>query len=537
MDSLRVVLILIGLLVLAAIVLFHKPAGESKRNHQRWLAGRREPHLGRAEGDKDSERTEPELKARQELPSSPANLAAGLASARMITRNPEHPDASFEPESEPASGRGHRESAPDKIITLYVQRRAGRRINGSELLEAAIKAGMVFGEMNIFHRLHEGETEPVFSMANLTAPGHFDPSNWNIFDTSGVTFFLTLPAPVSALDAWDAMFATARRMDELLEAEVLDDARCLVTRQRESRSYVSQCASTTVATACPPATDRPKMSKPVEEQIARLRDQINEHNHRYYVLDDPLISDAEYDRLLRQLEALENDHPELITRDSPTQRVGAGPASGFKTVEHRLAMLSLGNAFSEEEVTEFDQRVRTMLDLERIEYVAEPKLDGLAIALRYEQGELVLAATRGDGQHGEDVTENVRTIQAIPLRLRGQVPAELEVRGEVFMSRSGFDALNRRLGEAGEKQFVNPRNASAGSLRQLDPRITAQRPLRFYCYAAATEGRACAQSGRDPRAFESLRVAGESRGRTGGRAGWAAELSPTHRRASIATGL
>ncbi|MEN1727815.1 MAG: NAD-dependent DNA ligase LigA [Pseudomonadota bacterium] len=230
------------------------------------------------------------------------------------------------------------------------------------------------------------------------------------------------------------------------------------------------------------------MTEAVVKQIAQLRDQINEHNHRYYVLDDPLISDAEYDRLLRQLQAIEAEHPELITLDSPTQRVGAEPSKGFRTVQHQVPMLSLGNAFSEEEVAAFDERIRDRLDLEEVAYVAEPKLDGLAIALRYEQGELVLAATRGDGQQGEDVTDNVRTIQAIPLKLRGeQVPDTLEVRGEVFMSRSGFDALNRRLGEAGEKQFVNPRNASAGSLRQLDSRITAQRPLRFYCYGAATE--------------------------------------------------
>ena len=231
------------------------------------------------------------------------------------------------------------------------------------------------------------------------------------------------------------------------------------------------------------------------DQIARLREKINDHNHHYYVLDDPVISDAEYDRLLRELEALEARHPDLVTSDSPTQRVGAAPAEGFETVTHRVAMLSLGNAFSEEEVAEFDQRICNRLDVENVDYVAEPKLDGLAIALRYKDGELVQAATRGDGQQGEDVTGNVRTIQSIPLRLRGSnLPADLEVRGEVFMPRSGFHALNRRLaqkendgGNSSNKQFVNPRNAAAGSLRQLDPAITAQRPLRFYCYAAATE--------------------------------------------------
>ena len=228
----------------------------------------------------------------------------------------------------------------------------------------------------------------------------------------------------------------------------------------------------------------------VSERIDRLRRELDDHNYRYYVLDDPIVSDAEYDRLLRELEALEADHPDLITPDSPTQRVGAQPSAGFSTVEHRVAMLSLANAFSEEEVAEFDRRIRDRLDREPIHYMAEPKLDGAAIALRYEKGELVLAATRGDGQKGEDVTANIRTINAIPLRLRGDNPPdELEVRGEIFMTRSGFDRLNRGLSEAGEKLFVNPRNAAAGSLRQLDPAVTARRPLRFYCYgSASTDG-------------------------------------------------
>jgi len=239
MDSLRIVLVVIGLLVLAAIILFHKPAGQSKRNHQRWLDGRKLPHLGKSASDKaipsaeqDSDertRTEPGLAAREERPASQANLAAGLASARLTTQGDLLDGSEDDADNAP---RGQREFAPDKIVTLYIKRRAGRRINGTDLLDAAIKAGMEFGEMNIFHRLHEGETEPVFSMANLTAPGNFDPSNWNVFDTSGVTFFLTLPAPVSALDAWDAMFATASRVGELLEADVMDDARCLMTRQR-----------------------------------------------------------------------------------------------------------------------------------------------------------------------------------------------------------------------------------------------------------------------------------------------------------------
>ncbi len=223
-------------------------------------------------------------------------------------------------------------------------------------------------------------------------------------------------------------------------------------------------------------------------RIERLRETINEHNYRYYVLDQPTVSDAEYDRLLRELQSLEAEHPELITPDSPTQRVGAQPAEGFATVTHRIPMLSLANAFSAEEVAEFDRRIRDRLDLEELEYAVEPKLDGLAIALRYEHGQLVLGATRGDGKQGEDVTSNVRTVRAIPLRLRGKnIPELLEVRGEIFMTRSGFARLNRRLSEAGQKTFVNPRNAAAGSLRQLDPTVTAQRPLNFYCYGAASE--------------------------------------------------
>ena len=225
-----------------------------------------------------------------------------------------------------------------------------------------------------------------------------------------------------------------------------------------------------------------------EARIETLRETIREHNHRYYVLDQPTVSDAEYDRLLRELQALESEHPELVTPDSPTQRVGDRPAHGFETVSHNIPMLSLANAFSEQEVADFDRRLRDRLDLEALHYVAEPKLDGLAISLRYESGHLVLGATRGDGREGENVTSNVRTVRSIPLRLRGKnIPEVLEVRGEIFMDRSGFESLNQRLAEAGQKTFVNPRNAAAGSLRQLDPAITAQRPLRFYCYGAATE--------------------------------------------------
>jgi len=228
-DSLRLILIVLGAIILAAIVLLHRPPGQSRRNHQRWLSSRREPHIGKPKAKAD-DRGSDETPVLSERPSSPSNLAAGLASARLITGDPEN--AGRTGDEEETAARGRREGAPEKIVTLYVQRKDGRRINGKELLDSAGKAGLDFGEMNIFHRLHEGVTEPVFSMANLTAPGHFDPNGWSQFDTSGVTFFLTLPAPVSALDAWDAMLATSRRMGELLEAEVLDDNRCLVTRQR-----------------------------------------------------------------------------------------------------------------------------------------------------------------------------------------------------------------------------------------------------------------------------------------------------------------
>lgn len=221
-------------------------------------------------------------------------------------------------------------------------------------------------------------------------------------------------------------------------------------------------------------------------RIEALRSRIDHHNRQYYVYDAPEIPDAEYDRLMRELQALERQHPDLITPDSPTQRVGDAPLAGFDEVVHRLPMLSLDNAFGEQEMEEFERRIGDRLKLQPdavIHYLAEPKLDGLAINLRYEQGRLVQAATRGDGRRGEDVTGNVRTIKAIPLKLEGKGwPQTLEVRGEVFMPRRGFESLNARAREAGEKTFVNPRNAAAGSLRQLDPRITARRPLSFYAY-------------------------------------------------------
>lgn len=226
--------------------------------------------------------------------------------------------------------------------------------------------------------------------------------------------------------------------------------------------------------------------KEAANRIDKLRDEVNFHNQQYHVYDEPRIPDSEYDRLMRELQSLETDFPDLITPESPTQRVGGAPLEGFDTVKHRVPMLSLDNAFNVVEMEDFDRRVRERLELaddESIAYVAEPKLDGLAVNLRYEQGRLVLAATRGDGASGEDVTSNVRTISAIPLRLLGtDYPAVLEIRGEVFMPKAGFEALNEKARKMGGKPFVNPRNAAAGSLRQLDPRITTTRPLTFYCY-------------------------------------------------------
>lgn len=232
-----------------------------------------------------------------------------------------------------------------------------------------------------------------------------------------------------------------------------------------------------------------KQQESVVERIDTLRQTIAEHNHRYYVQDAPTVSDAQYDALMLELQALEQAHPDLITPDSPTQRVGSAPLEAFGTVRHAVAMLSLGNAFDADEVIAFDKRVRDTLrgagmlaDNEEVTYQAEYKLDGLAISVRYEQGRLVQAATRGDGQTGEDVTGNIRTLRSLPLRLRGDYPDVLEVRGEVVMTRADFERLNKSQQERGEKIFVNPRNAAAGSLRQLDPRITASRPLRFYAY-------------------------------------------------------
>src|SRR5262245_45242375 len=224
----------------------------------------------------------------------------------------------------------------------------------------------------------------------------------------------------------------------------------------------------------------------VQQRVARLRAEIDRHNYRYHVLDDPEIPDSEYDRLMQELRALEAEHPSLVVPESPTQRVGGAPVDAFAQVRHRTPMLSLDNAFAREEVVDFDRRVRERLETEReIRYACEPKLDGLAVSLSYRKGSLEVGATRGDGTVGEDVTHNIRTIQSVPLRLSGKtIPDFLEVRGEVFLSIAGFNEMNERAAEKGEKVFVNPRNAAAGSLRQLDPRLAASRPLEVFFYGA-----------------------------------------------------
>ena len=221
------------------------------------------------------------------------------------------------------------------------------------------------------------------------------------------------------------------------------------------------------------------------DEITQLREQIQFHNYRYYALDDPEVSDAEYDRLMRRLRELEAQHPERITPDSPTQRVGSAPLSEFASVVHEMPMLSLDNAFSEDDLFAFNQRIQDRLKSSAdIEYTCEVKLDGLAISLLYRNGLLVRGATRGDGTNGEDITQNVRTIHSIPLKLMGSgYPDLLEVRGEIYMPKAGFNALNEKARASGEKLFVNPRNAAAGSLRQLDPRITASRPLEMSAYS------------------------------------------------------
>ena len=231
--------------------------------------------------------------------------------------------------------------------------------------------------------------------------------------------------------------------------------------------------------------------KQAQARAERLRQELEHHNRRYYVLDDPEIGDAEYDRLFRELAELEQEHEDLRRPDSPTQRVGAPPMAEFAEVQHRAPMLSLGNAFEDEEVRAFDRRVREALGVEEVEYAVEPKFDGLAISLAYREGVFTQGATRGDGATGEDVTPNLRTVRSIPLRLpQAADTRDLEVRGEILYYTRDFEKLNARQRAAGEKEFANPRNGAAGSLRLLDSRVTAQRPLRFFTYGVGIASKA-----------------------------------------------
>ena len=225
----------------------------------------------------------------------------------------------------------------------------------------------------------------------------------------------------------------------------------------------------------------------VRAEYEQLKDELNQHNHSYYVLDEPTIPDSEYDRRMRRLQEIEQQNPELLSDDSPSQRVGGAPLPSFSQVSHAVPMLSLDNAFSDEELEAFDRRISDRLNYktdQQIDYICEPKLDGVAVSLLYRDGLLVRGATRGDGKVGEDITANVRTINSIPLKLSGAgIPELLEVRGEIYLPRSGFDKINAVAMAKGDKPFVNPRNAAAGSLRQLDSKITASRPLEMCAYS------------------------------------------------------
>ncbi|MDP1932975.1 MAG: NAD-dependent DNA ligase LigA, partial [Gammaproteobacteria bacterium] len=230
----------------------------------------------------------------------------------------------------------------------------------------------------------------------------------------------------------------------------------------------------------------------VVQELIQLRQQIARHDYLYHTLDSPVIPDVEYDKLFARLEQIENEYPQLITSDSPTQRVGSAPLTGFVQVIHEVPMMSLAKIFNATELDEFEARIKKRLDTHAaIRYSCEPKVDGVAVSLLYEDGLLVRAATRGDGVTGEDITHNVRTLRDIPLRIgigRSSdnpvaIPKRLEVRGEIYMTRSGFDAVNKESEQSGSKSFVNPRNAAAGTLRQLDPKIAARRPLRMFCYS------------------------------------------------------
>ncbi|MFQ5799213.1 MAG: NAD-dependent DNA ligase LigA, partial [Bacteroidota bacterium] len=232
-----------------------------------------------------------------------------------------------------------------------------------------------------------------------------------------------------------------------------------------------------------------KTPQKVIARVGKLRREIQEHDYRYYVLAEPAISDAEYDRLMRELIGLETQYPELMSPDSPTQRVGGQPTKEFPTVVHEVPMLSLSNAYNEEEARDFDRRVRSLLPKQPFRYVCEVKFDGVAISLRYREGILILGATRGDGVLGDDITGNLKTIRSIPLRLQAKERhlLNIEVRGEVYMEKKDFEGLNKERERAGEKLFANPRNATSGTLKLQDPKLVSKRPLRFSAYSLRSE--------------------------------------------------
>src|SRR4051794_21402311 len=263
-------------------------------------------------------------------------------------------------------------------------------------------------------------------------------------------------------------------------------ARSILPRRRRSRCTRSRPApSATPSSPCPITCCRAiakGAAVPVEQRLKELRDAIRHHEERYYIHNDPQISDAEFDALLHTLEQLEAEHPDLVTPDSPTQRVAGRPIEGFEQVDHLVPMLSLDNAYNEEELRAFDERVRKGAGLDAVAYVAELKIDGLSIALTYEKRRLQRGATRGSGSRGEDVTANVRTIRAIPLSLRGGPDDRVEIRGEVYLPRAAFEKLNREMEDAGEPLFANARNTAAGTMRNLDPALVSKRNMGAFVY-------------------------------------------------------
>ncbi len=380
----------------------------------------------------------------------------------------------------------------DIAIGINVVTQAGNPFSGTKIRALAEAAGLKLDPAGVFVAYGE-RGDPRFTLDNHE-PMPFVPEQMKTLFTSGITFLLDVPRVEAAVHAFDSMVETARNFAAALDGTLVDDNRNPLSggaidtiRHRLNvvlaKMDAAQIAAGGGAGAASVFLKRMAVPHPIAARARQLRADIEQHNYQYYALDRPLISDADYDRLFRELQDLEQEYPQLVTPDSPTQRVGAAPSTDFAPVTHRTPMLSLNNAFEDAAVVAFDRRVREALESEHVEYAAEPKLDGLAVSLAYEHGVLKTGATRGDGYTGEDVTANLRTLRAIPLRLRGpHPPAWLEVRGEVLMLKADFEQLNRTQSLQGEKEFANPRNASAGSLRQLDPRITATRRLAFFAY-------------------------------------------------------